>query len=97
MVPHKVNADIEVRNRVPHGSASHFGHAPIGIAIRHVGETAAKRSSVYLSARTPHLLRSTIVFHAKHAAIDRRSPFRIPPMLVGGVEGPYSGEFYIAA
>src|SRR6266849_5740416 len=81
MPPHNVEADVEVRNRVPQGSASHAGHAEIGIA----------------QVTTYHLLRSGIVPHAKHAAIDRRSPLRTPSMLIGALGRPYGGEFHTGA
>src|SRR6266478_790895 len=96
MPPNNIEADVEVRNRVPHGSASHSGHAEIRIAVRYVPETGAKRNSTCQSA-TDQRRRSTVVLYTKHAAIDRRSPLRIPSMLIGGVERPYSGEFYIGA
>src|SRR5258708_20145762 len=91
MPPDNVEADVEVRNRVPHGSASHSGHAEIGIAIRPSGSYYAGH------VRTNRRLRSTIVFHTEHAAIDRRSPLRIPAMFIGGVKRPYGREFHIIA
>src|SRR5262245_65965722 len=90
MVPHEVEADVEVRYRVPHCSRAHFGYAPIGIAVRY------GRDSRY-APTTERRLRSTVVLHADHAAIERRSPLRIPPMLLGGVERPYRREFHIGA
>src|SRR6266852_2906260 len=79
MPPHNVEADVEVRNRVPQGSASHAGHAEIGIAANAsyrypVGDGAQGQ------VRTDRRLRSPIILYAKHAAIDRRSPLRIPSM-----------------
>src|SRR5262249_51873402 len=40
---------------------------------------------------------STIVLHTKHAAIDRRSPLRIPSMLIDALSRPYSCELDIGA
>src|SRR5258706_3688892 len=91
MPPHHVEADVEVRYRVPHGSASHSGHAEIGIAIRPGGNHDVGQ------ARADRRFRSTIVLYTEHAAIDRRSPLRTPSVLIGTLGRPYRGEFYIGA
>src|SRR5262249_49714728 len=91
MPPHHVETDVEIRHWVPQGSRSYFRHAEIGIAVG----GSVSYQPVYGVANEG--LRRTIVLHAPHAAIDRRSPLRIPPMLIGGVEGPYGGEFHIGA
>src|SRR5260370_12945740 len=88
---HNVKANIEVRNRVPQGSASQAGLVEIGRAANATyGDTGGR-------ARTYRRRRRTIVLHTIHATIDRRSPLRIPSMFIGSVERPYGGEFYIVA
>src|SRR5262245_52517837 len=94
MPPYHIETDVEIRHRVPHGSRSHFRHAEIGVTIRCCRPYCAATRH---RARTDQGLSSIIVFHAPHAAIDRRSPLRIPAMLIGGVGGPYRGELYTAA
>src|SRR5215831_18695524 len=94
MVPHNIEADVEVRNRVPQGSRSHSGHAEIVTAVSNCSTYCTTTGE---GCRTNHSLCSVIVLHAKHTAINRRSPLRIPPMFVGGVERPYGGELYTGA
>src|SRR5262245_42389968 len=91
MPPDEVNTDVKVRDRVPQGSRSNFRKAEIGIAVI-PASIEAKPDRV-----ADQLLRSTVVLHADHAAINRCPPLRIPPMFVGGVERPYRSEFHVGA
>src|SRR5262249_14605068 len=98
-----------IRNRVPQGSGAQLRRTEVGVAVRYadkpVSTAKAERLEVTCTLTcgyprigvTDYVLRGIVIDDAGQTAINRRSPFRIPPVLVGTNEAPYVGELDTAS
>src|SRR5262249_40973956 len=99
--PQHVNADVEIRMRIPLRARAELPVAVVRVAVRHVGDRTAE------AGRSRHEAASTrtaddglgvaVVVDLSVAAIHRGAPLRVPQMLVEAVDGERRGQLDIRA